>query len=413
MDRNSDAPPPSRVPVPSERLLGSVVSERYQLRRELGRGGIAAVFVADHLFTGRSHALKLLLPMLAHNQEARQRLLHEARMLARVKHPNVVEVIDAGPSERGPYVVMERLRGRSLESLVAARGVLTVNDALYVGRKACDALSGVHAAGIVHRDVKPGNLFVVKEPDGKKSLKLIDLGVACDIGTAEDTITGTPEYIAPEILKGDKATPASDVYALGVTLYECLAGVVPYPGASLNAVLARMAKPADDIRRGRPDVQRSVSQVIAKSIATDPKNRFQSGAEFRAALADAETNADDVSADETAPISTMVTREHVRAPFRAPVELQFGDSALSATAEDISIRGLLVMAPHALPVGTTLTVRFPLPQTGQIVMYPARIRWARPRHRGNIAMGIEITDLPTAGREVIEAYVKETGVSPT
>jgi serine/threonine-protein kinase len=137
MDRNSDAPPPSRVPIPSERLLGTIVSERYQLRRELGRGGIAAVFVADHVYTGRSHALKLLLPHLTYDPEARSRLLHEAGMLARVKHPNVVEVIDAGPSDRGPYVVMERLRGRSLESLVAARGVLTVSDAMYVGRKAC------------------------------------------------------------------------------------------------------------------------------------------------------------------------------------------------------------------------------------------------------------------------------------
>jgi serine/threonine-protein kinase len=412
MDRNSDAPPPSRVPIPSERLLGTIVSERYQLRRELGRGGIAAVFVADHVYTGRTHALKLLLPHLTHDPEARSRLLHEAGMLARVKHPNVVEVIDAGPSDRGPYVVMERLRGRSLESLVAARGVLTVSDAMYVGRKACDALLGVHTAGLVHRDVKPGNLFVVKEADGKKSLKLIDLGAACNIGTAEDTIIGTPEYIAPEILKNEAATPASDVYALGVTLYECLAGVVPYPG-SLREVLARMASPPPDLRRGRPDVPRGVALVVARAITADPRQRFQSGADFKAALAEAEATEEDVSVDETAPVSTMVTREHLRAPFHAPVELQFGDSALEATAEDISIRGLLVMATHALPVGTIITVRFPLPQTGTIVMYPARVRWARPRHRGKCAMGIEITELPESGRKVIDAYVTETGATPS
>lgn len=412
MDRNSDAPPLSRRPVPSERLLGSIVSERYQLRRELGRGGIAAVFVADHLYTGRSHALKLLLPHLTHDPEARSRLLHEARMLARVKHPNVVEVIDAGPSDRGPYVVMERLRGRSLESLVAARGVLTVQDALYVGRKACDALAGVHGAGLVHRDLKPGNLFVVKEADGKKSLKLIDLGAACDIGTAESTIIGTPEYIAPEILKNEAAMPASDVYALGVTLYECLAGVVPYPG-SLREVLARMMQPPPDLRRGRPDVPRALGTVIARAIAADPKKRFADGAEFKAALVDAENDTSEPTADDTAPVSTMVTREHLRAPFRAPVELQFGESALEATAEDISVRGLLVMATHALPVGTIITVRFPLPKTGTIVMYPARVRWARPRHRGKCAMGIEITELPKSGLEVIESYVTETGATPS
>ncbi len=411
MDRNSDAPPPSRVPVPSERLLGSIVSERYQLRRELGRGGIAAVFVADHLYTGRHHALKLLLPHLSYDALARARLLHEAGMLARVKHPNVVEVIDAGPSDRGPYVVMERLRGRSLESLVAARGVLTVSDALYVGRNACEALTGVHAAGLVHRDVKPGNLFVVKETDGKKSLKLIDLGAACDIGAAEETITGTPEYIAPEILRSEPATPASDVYALGVTLYECLAGVVPYPG-TLEEVLSRMTAAPPDLRRGRPDVPRTVAQVIGRAIASNPNIRYPSGDEFRAALTDAEATAEDVSVDETAPVSTMVTRTNLRAPFHAPVELQVGDGAVEGTAEDISVRGLLVMAPHALAVGTTLTIRFPLPQTGTIVAYPARVRWARPRHRGKCAMGIEIIDLPDAGRKVIESYVQEAGATP-
>jgi hypothetical protein len=270
----------------------------------------------------------------------------------------------------------------------------------------------VHAAGLVHRDVKPGNLFVVKEADGKKSLKLIDLGAACDIGTAEDTIIGTPEYIAPEILKNEKATAASDVYALGVTLYECLAGVVPYPG-SLREVLARMASPPPDLRRGRPDVPRALAAAIAHAIAGDPGKRFANGNDFKAALIEAENSTEDVSADDTAPVSTMVTREHLRAPFRAPVELQFGDSALEAMAEDISIRGLLVMATHALPVGTIITVRFPLPKTGTLVMYPARVRWARPRHRGKCAMGIEITELPKSGLDVIEAYVTETGATPS
>jgi serine/threonine-protein kinase len=411
MERTSDAPPPSRINPPSERALGSIVSDRYQLRRELGRGGIAAVYVADHIYTGRSRALKLLLPHLVNNAMARERLLHEARMLARVRHPNVVEVVDAGPSDRGPYLVMERLRGRSLDSLIAARGVLTLNDVLYIGRHACDAIGGVHAAGLVHRDVKPGNLFVVKQDDGRKSLKLIDLGAACEIGAAENTITGTPEYIPPEILQGQKATPASDVYALGVTLFECLTGVVPYSG-SLEDVLAKMRGPPPNLRRGRPDIAKPIAQVIHRAIALDPAERQQSGQELREELARAENEAAALATgDDVPPVSTAVTRAHVRAPFRAPVEFQFGELALEGMAEDISEKGLLLMTPQAFAVGTMITVRFPLPLTGEIVALGALVRWARPRHRKQCAVGVELVAVPDSIRKTIAKYVEETGAT--
>jgi len=404
-----EAPPSRRNPA-SERALGSIVSQRYQLRRELGRGGIAAVYVADHLYTNRSHALKLLLPQHIDNEMAREKLLHEARMLARVRHASVVGVVDAGPSDRGPYVVMERLRGRSLESLVATRGVLTLEDALYIGRHACDAIGGVHAAGLVHRDVKPGNLFVVKQSDGKKALKLIDLGAACETGTKENTITGTPEYIAPEILTSEAATPASDVYALGVTLYECLCGVVPYPG-SLEEVLARMHDAPPNLRRGRPDIPKAIARVIHRALAIRPAERYQTGQELRDALRVAEHEESSYSPDDTQPTSLVVERQHARAPFRAPVEMQIGDGAIEAMAEDISESGMLVMAPQALAVGTRVVLRFPVPTTGAILALPARVAWARPRSRGKSAMGLDVFDIPEAARKVIAAYVEETGVT--
>src|SRR5438093_1038317 len=128
--------PQSRLQAASERLLGSIIGDRYVLRREAGRGGVAAVYIADHLFTGRTVAVKMILPEIARHAEARMRLLREARNLGRVEHPNVVALLDAGVSASGPYLVMERLRGRSLEGLVAARGKLFIHDVLRIARLA-------------------------------------------------------------------------------------------------------------------------------------------------------------------------------------------------------------------------------------------------------------------------------------
>jgi serine/threonine-protein kinase len=409
MEHEHEAPPPSRLSPPSERLLGGVIADRYVLRRELGRGGLAAVYVADHLYTGRTHALKIALPELASQHAVRARLLHEARMLARVEHPSVVSLVDAGPSELGPYVVMERLRGRSLESLVATRGVLTVSDVLHVARYASEALAAVHAAGIVHRDVKPGNLFVTRGPDGKKAMKLVDFGLAMEAGKRDEGISGTPEYMAPEQLLGEPAAPSADVYSLGVTLFECLTGVVPHPG-TIEQILAKHADgAAPSLRDGRSDVPQPIAQVIEVALARTAIDRFEDATAFRAALDRAIEDVDMGRAGDTLPPPpASLRRAHLRAPFHAPVELQLDDgAALVAQAEDISPTGVLVLAPQGLAVGTRLSARFPLPSTGVIISCRAEVRWSRPRQRGRSAMGLELVGAPKFVEDAIVAYVEQ------
>src|SRR6185503_3040405 len=203
---DDDAPPPSlrSIPASSERLVGALVDERYVIKREIGRGGICAVYAAEHRYTRRTYALKALLPEYKKHQEARARLLAEARMLGAVVHPNVVEVVDAGMDDGSPFVVMERLRAKSVEAILLARGKLTVHDALVVGRLAAAALAATHRARVIHRDIKPGNLLVVRTETGK-SVKLIDFGVATgweerapDDDGPPSAVVGTPHYMAPE-----------------------------------------------------------------------------------------------------------------------------------------------------------------------------------------------------------------------
>ena len=188
-----DEPPPSlrSIPASSERLVGSVVNGRYLVRREIGRGGICAVYGVEHRYTRRTYALKSLLPEYHKHQQARARLLAEARMLGAIHHANVVEVIDAGMDDGTPFLVMERLRAKSVEALLLARGKLTVHDALVIGRLAAEALAATHKARVIHRDIKPGNLLVVRT-ETSKTLKLIDFGVAVRDWQAEAPDDGPP-----------------------------------------------------------------------------------------------------------------------------------------------------------------------------------------------------------------------------
>ena len=225
--------------------VGDVVGDRYELRRELGQGAGGMVFEALHRFTHRSTAVKVVSPDVPRSLVAEQnaRLIREARALAAVRHPGIVEVLDGGVLPDGsPFIVLEMLDGRTLEGLIAARGKLSREDAVAVGLQLCDSLDALHRAGVVHRDLKPGNVFVVRDRDGIERLKLLDFGIAQVKGTEQDKLTGigaligTPAYMSPEQLLAIDVDHRADVYALGVTLFECLTGRLPYEG-NYQAVL--------------------------------------------------------------------------------------------------------------------------------------------------------------------------------
>jgi serine/threonine protein kinase len=261
------------------------VAERYELGAVLGRGGMGEVRAATDVRLHREVAVKLLRADLAEIHDVRARFEGEARAAAALVHPNVVAVFDAGEDHGAPYIVMERLPGRSLADELAER-TLSTPEVYDVARAVLAALEAAHRAGIVHRDVKPGN--VLRAADG--TWKVADFGIAKSAEAAGDiTVTGvmigTPAYVAPERIEGRPATPASDLYATGVVLYEALAGRKPFTADNSIALAVRVrAGHAPPLRKVAPDVDPTLERVVERAMATDPEGRFASAAEMRRAL---------------------------------------------------------------------------------------------------------------------------------
>jgi serine/threonine protein kinase len=269
----TDSDPPTRV------------AERYELGPVLGRGGMGEVRAATDIRLHREVAVKLLRADLAEMDEVRARFEGEARAAASLVHPNVVAVFDAGEDHGAPFIVMERLPGRTLADELAERA-LSTGEVYDVAGSVLGALEAAHRSGIVHRDVKPGN--VLRAADG--TWKVADFGIAKSAEAAGDiTVTGvmigTPAYVAPERIEGKPATPASDLYATGVVLYEAVAGRKPFVGdTSIAVAMSVRAGQAPPLRTVAPDVYPALERVIERAMATDPAQRFASAAEMRREL---------------------------------------------------------------------------------------------------------------------------------
>jgi len=222
--------------------IGQVIDGNYRIVRYIGSGGSSHVFQAEHLRLGKSFALKLLREGLDSSSRAAQRFRREAKAIARLNSEHIVSVVDCGELDDSvPYLVMELLEGEDLRSLLDREGALPARRALHVVLEACRGLTVVHEAGLVHRDLKPENLFITRRATGEDWCKVLDFGIAkmeASISTAQGAIVGTVRYMAPEQL-ADGATvgPATDVYALGAILYECLSGRALVSGATVQEVM--------------------------------------------------------------------------------------------------------------------------------------------------------------------------------
>ena len=264
-----------------------VIANRYQLGRLLGAGGMARVVAARDLRLDRSVAIKLV-PVAGIDRAGRERFVREAWSAAGFAHPDAVAVYDAGESDGYLFLVMELVDGSSLAERLAERGRLDVDEALRITRRVLAALGAAHEAGIVHRDVKPGNVLL----GAAGEVKLADFGIAKRLGditadvTSSGQFVGTPKYLAPEQVVGERSTPATDVYAVGVVLYEMLAGRPPYDaGNSMATAIAHRDAPIPDLHRARPEVPAHVVAVVRRAMAKRPAERFGSAAEMAAALA--------------------------------------------------------------------------------------------------------------------------------
>ncbi|MBE7485162.1 MAG: protein kinase [Polyangiaceae bacterium] len=270
---------------------GEVIRERYHLVRPLGQGGFARVWVAHDSLLDTHAALKIIYlePGAAPSQT--ERLLQEARAAARFRHPAIVRVFDFGQTERAdPFVAMELLHGESLFELIQREGRLTGPRVVQLLLPIADALHTAHSAGIVHRDVKPENVFVASDELGRVQPKLLDFGIArqTDVDrrlTAKGAVVGTPDYMSPEQARGAEVDARTDIWSFSVMLYEALTGAVPFKAdnyhALLNSIINDQPTPTVDLRAGNVELWRLLDRGLKKS----PDDRWESMRAFGEALA--------------------------------------------------------------------------------------------------------------------------------
>ena len=354
---------------PTDQL--QTVGGRYRLGERLGHGGMGEVFVAHDLRLDREVALKLLKADLAEQDGMRERVVAEARLAARLTHPHVVGVLDTGEHDRRPFVVMERLSGRTLRDELQG-GRMAPERVRDVGLQVLRALAAAHELGIVHRDVKPGNVLDA----GVGTWKVADFGIAKWVH-ADETLTGTgellgsPSYLAPERIEGEQAGPASDLYAVGVLLYEALVGRKPFDGddpfALATAIRNGEYEPPTTVR---PDVDPTIAAVIERAMRLDPRDRYESAEAMAAALLDdddatvAEAAAvasapSDVETAETAPTHADddgTETIHVPAPDRTALLPMQATTAPTRSRRRTRATWIVVAAVLAVVLVTTLAV---------------------------------------------------------
>jgi serine/threonine-protein kinase len=267
------------------------LSGRYELGDRLGSGGMSNVYQATDLILERTVAVKILAEHLSDDERFVARFRREALAVAKLIHPNIVQVYDTGLDEGRHYIVMEYVAGRSGAQILQSQGPLAPETAAEAGTQACAGLDYAHRRGIIHRDVKPGNLMIVGGPvgGGPMTVKLTDFGIARAIEqtriTQVGSVVGTAAYLAPEQVRGEEATPATDVYALGVVLYQFLTGRLPYEGSSLAELAVRQQNERPLAPSTYNDaVPETLGAAVLRALEGETSRRYASADELAGGL---------------------------------------------------------------------------------------------------------------------------------
>ncbi len=268
----------------SDSLIDTLFDGRYRIVRKLGAGGMADVYLAEDQELGRRVAIKILNGRHANDDQFIERFRREAKNAAALNHPNIVSIYDRGEAEDTYYIAMEYLDGRTVKELIVGHGPAPVNVAIEYGRQILSALRFAHRHGIVHRDIKPHNVLV----DREGRVKVTDFGIA-RAGTSQMTetgsIVGTAQYLSPEQARGGEVDQRSDLYSLGVVLYELLTGQTPFDGDTpVEIAMKHLSNAPQPPSALRPDVPHDLDMVVLRALAKDPEDRYQSADEMEADL---------------------------------------------------------------------------------------------------------------------------------
>jgi serine/threonine-protein kinase len=272
-------------------VASGILSGRYEIGERLGSGGMSSVHQATDLILERTVAVKILAEHLSDDERFVARFRREALAVAKLIHPNIVQVYDTGIDDGRHYIVMEYVQGRSGAQILQRHGPLDGDTTAEIGAQACAGLDYAHRRGIIHRDVKPGNLMLVGGPvgGGEMTMKLADFGIARAVEqtriTQVGSVVGTAAYLSPEQVRGEEATPATDVYALGVVLYQFLTGRLPYEGSTLAELAVRQQneKPLPPSTYN-DEVPETLGAAVLRALEGDPNRRYASASELAGGL---------------------------------------------------------------------------------------------------------------------------------
>lgn len=266
----------------NESLIGKLLDNRYEIESVIGEGGMAVVYKAFCHRLNRFVAIKVLRDEFAEDEEFRRRFLAESHAIAMLSHPNIVAVYDVSSCDGVEYIVMELIDGITLKQYLKKRGAINWKEAVHFAKQIAKALSHAHQRGIVHRDIKPQNIMLLR--DG--TIKVADFGIAALEDERQDSneAIGSIHYIAPEQARGNDPDARSDIYSLGVVMYEMLAGVKPFTGDSINEIAAKHLEPPVPISEYAPDVPEELERIVEKAMDPDMEERYQSADKLYDAL---------------------------------------------------------------------------------------------------------------------------------
>ncbi len=305
--------------------VGTTIDDRYEVKAILGEGGMGAVYEAEHLGLQRRVAVKVLLAQRLTDKSMHQRFEREARTLAAVSHPNIVDVTDFGSWEEMPYLVMEKLEGQNLFELLRDE-VLSPKQVADIALQLLNALEHAHAEGLVHRDLKPGNVWIEKKETGRLMVRLLDFGFAKFVDgrghslTDEGVVLGTPAYMSPEQAGGGTVDARTDIYATGILLFQMLTGTRPFEGKPASVLRAHLRTVPPRVDSLIPKLHESWGDLVAKALEKDPADRFQRASELASAI---------VMLPRDAVSDEPLHARHVDEPSEGNTE-ELGDSALHA-----------------------------------------------------------------------------------